>query len=130
MLVRILTLFVTALVLVFAAGCGGEEPATTTEPAAEPTPAAESETPAAGESGADTAAVAGQERFVTTCGGCHVLADAGTNGQVGPNLDELAPDVDTVLTAIEVGPGQMPENLLEGEEAREVAEYVAASTGG
>ncbi len=58
------------------------------------------------------------------------MADAGTNGQVGPNLDELRPDVDTVLTAIEVGPGQMPENLLQGEEARQVAEYVVANTGG
>ena len=130
MLVRIVTLMATALALVFAAGCGGEEPATTSEPAAEQTPAAEEETPAAGETETDTATVAGQENFVNSCGGCHVLADAGTNGQVGPNLDQLAPDVDTVLTAIQAGPGQMPENLLEGQEAREVAEYVAANAGG
>ncbi len=130
MLVRIVTLVATALVLVFASGCGGDEPATTEEPAAEQTPAAESETPPAAETETDTAEVAGQESFVTTCGGCHTLADAGTNGQVGPNLDELRPDVDTVLTAIELGPGQMPENLLQGEEARQVAEYVAANTGG
>ena len=129
MLVRIVTLIATALVLVFASGCGGDEPTVTEEPAAEQTPAAEGETPPA-ETEGDTAEVAGQEQFVNTCGGCHVLADAGTNGQVGPNLDELAPDVDTVLTAIQVGPGQMPENLLEGEEARQVAEYVAANAGG
>lgn len=32
--------------------------------------------------------VGGQELFVQKCGGCHVLADAGTAGQTGPNLDD------------------------------------------
>lgn len=125
MLVRILTLVATVLVLVFAAGCGGDEAATTEEPAGERTPTA-----TATEDGAGGAQTAGRETFVNTCGGCHVLADAETNGQVGPNLDELAPDRDTVLTAIEVGPGQMPENLLQGEDAQAVADYVAANAGG
>ena len=134
MLVRIITPIATALVLVFMAGCGGDDAATTEEPAAEQTAAAEEtpageETPAAGGE-ADTAQVAAEERFVNTCGACHVLSAAGTNGRVGPNLDELAPDVDTVLTAIRVGPGAMPENILDGEEARAVAEYVAANAGG
>jgi cytochrome c6 len=31
---------------------------------------------------------AGKELFVAHCGSCHVLADAGTRGQVGPNLDD------------------------------------------
>ena len=30
----------------------------------------------------------GKNLFVARCGGCHTLADAGTNGQVGPNLDD------------------------------------------
>ncbi|MBA2644035.1 MAG: cytochrome c [Solirubrobacterales bacterium] len=60
--------------------------------------------------------------MVSTCGACHTLSDAGTNGQIGPDLDDVAPDVEEVLTAIETGPAQMPENLLEGEEARQVAE--------
>ena len=122
---RIVTLAATVLLFAFAAGCGGDEAVTTEEPAAEQTP-----TGAATEDGAGGTQTAGRESFVNTCGGCHILADAGTNGQLGPNLDELAPDRDTVLTAIEVGPGQMPENLLEGEEARAVADYVAANTGG
>ena len=29
--------------------------------------------------------------FTQSCGTCHVLGDAGTNGQVGPNLDDLSP---------------------------------------
>lgn len=33
------------------------------------------------------------------CGGCHTLAAAGTTGQVGPNLDEIAPDDKTAALA-------------------------------
>jgi mono/diheme cytochrome c family protein len=31
---------------------------------------------------------AGRDLFVQRCGGCHVLAEAGTNGKIGPNLDD------------------------------------------
>jgi mono/diheme cytochrome c family protein len=124
MLVRILAIVVFVFVFVAAAGCGGEDTETTEEPATttEQTPDA---TATAG-----TAEVAGREQFVETCGGCHTLTDAGTTGQIGPKLDDVAPDVQQVLTAIKTGPGKMPENLLEGEEARQVAEYVDAATGG
>ncbi|MGZ8716537.1 MAG: c-type cytochrome, partial [Gaiellaceae bacterium] len=30
----------------------------------------------------------GKELFTQKCGSCHTLADAGTAGQVGPNLDD------------------------------------------
>ena len=70
------------------------------------------------------------ETFASTCGGCHTLKAAGTNGEVGPNLDELKPDADAVKTAIETGPSVMPENLLKGAEADEVAQYVADNAGG
>ena len=30
----------------------------------------------------------GKKLFITTCGGCHTLADAGTKGTIGPNLDD------------------------------------------
>ena len=33
-------------------------------------------------------AAAGKALFTTSCGGCHTLADAGTSGNVGPNLDD------------------------------------------
>ena len=42
-----------------------------------------------GASGADLAA--GKAAFTATCGGCHTLKDAGTTGNVGPDLDSLAP---------------------------------------
>src|SRR4051794_8390500 len=45
-------------------------------------------TSGAGKSGADQAAQ-GKELFTANgCGGCHTLADAGSNGQTGPDLDE------------------------------------------
>ena len=67
--------------------------------------------------------------FASTCGGCHTLADAGTSGRIGPDLDELEPQAAEVVRAIEGGPGQMPENLLQGEEAQAVADYVAGAAG-
>ena len=67
--------------------------------------------------------------FASTCGGCHTLAAADTTGKVGPNLDDLEPEATVVVRAIEVGPGSMPENLLEGEDAQAVADYVAANAG-
>ena len=107
-----------------AAGCGGgdaeEQPAGGT-----PTNAA----PAQDEAGG-SAAAPGRQQFVATCGGCHALEAAGTNGQVGPNLDDVKPSQDEVLGAIKSGPGAMPENLLQGEDAQQVAEYVSSTSGG
>ncbi len=35
----------------------------------------------------------GKQLFQAKCGGCHTLADAGTHGQTGPNLDDaFGPD--------------------------------------
>ncbi len=31
---------------------------------------------------------AGKDLFIPRCGGCHTLADAGTNGTIGPDLDD------------------------------------------
>lgn len=67
--------------------------------------------------------------FASTCGSCHTLAAAETTGTVGPNLDELAPDTQAVLEAIQSGPGAMPENLLTGEEAEQVARFIAENAG-
>ena len=71
----------------------------------------------------------GKELFTNTCAGCHTLKDAGANGQVGPNLDEIAPDKDLVLATLRAGPGAMPENLLVGAEADRVATYVSSVAG-
>ena len=72
----------------------------------------------------------GRELFVSNCGSCHTLDAAGTDGSVGPDLDEVQADEAQVLEAIETGAGGsdvMPENLVEGEDARAVAKFVAAS---
>jgi mono/diheme cytochrome c family protein len=69
----------------------------------------------------------GKDLFVTNCGACHTLAKAGTDGVVGPNLDELlAPPTATppqpatvkprVLSAINNGVGgRMPKGVLSGQ---------------
>ena len=101
-----------------------EERAEAAPAAAEPAPPAE--TPAA-QDGAGTAL------FQSACGACHTLVAAGTQGMIGPNLDDLAPTLDQVLAAIAnggSGSGQMPAGLLEGAEAQQVAELVGAAAGG
>ena len=90
----------------------------------------------------------GQSLFQTNCGTCHTLYAAGTDGNYGPNLDELlAPtgpadgDEKTiegiksrVLNAVENGvdgeaPGRMPGGILNKEQAEEVSEFVAHVAG-
>jgi mono/diheme cytochrome c family protein len=67
--------------------------------------------------------------FVSTCGGCHTLANAGTHGNVGPNLDGLKPDLATVEHQIMHGGGPMPAGLLKGQSLVDVAEYVSSVAG-
>lgn len=75
----------------------------------------------------------GQELFGQTCGVCHTLAAARTVGKVGPNFDELRPPVALVLDALahgrQRGNGTMPQGLLQGRDARDVAEYIHAVAG-
>jgi mono/diheme cytochrome c family protein len=63
------------------------------------------------------------------CGSCHTFADAGSNGTIGPNLDEASPSVDLAIDRVTNGQGQMPafKDRLTEEQIRLVAEYV---TGG
>jgi mono/diheme cytochrome c family protein len=67
--------------------------------------------------------------FVSTCGGCHTLANAGTHGTVGPNLDQLKPDDATVTHQIINGGGPMPAGLLKGQSLTDVAAYVSSVAG-
>ncbi|MBN1530033.1 MAG: c-type cytochrome [Thermoleophilaceae bacterium] len=74
----------------------------------------------------------GKELFRQTCWSCHSLAAVDAQGVTGPNLDELAPDKERVLNAIKrggTGDGRMPANLLEGEDAENVALYVSKVAG-
>jgi mono/diheme cytochrome c family protein len=69
----------------------------------------------------------GRELFIANCGSCHTLDAAGTQGDIGPNLDEAQVDEAEALARIKEGPGVMPENLVEGADAAAVAAFVAAS---
>jgi mono/diheme cytochrome c family protein len=75
---------------------------------------------------------AGKAVFTANCGGCHTLEDAGTNGQVGPNLDQAQPELALIVQRVRKGQGAMPpfEGQFDVEQIRDVAAYVYASTHG
>lgn len=65
----------------------------------------------------------GESVYEGQCASCHG-GDLG--GGAGPALDGGDYAQDDILAAIEEGPGSMPENLVEGEEAEAVAEFILA----
>lgn len=74
----------------------------------------------------------GKQLFTSRCGSCHTLADAGSAGKVGPDLDQLAPTKARVVAAITkggTGSGTMPKDLVVGAEAQAVATYVSSKAG-
>ncbi len=117
MRVAILTLLATTAIVT--AGCGAVKPVTSGDPAV------------------------GKALFIQTCGACHTLADAKTSGTIGPNLDDAFGAVKAqgfhLSTITDVVRGQiayansdpqtgfpgMPANLLQGQQAADVAVYVA-----
>ena len=89
----------------------------------------------------------GKELFTQNCGSCHTLADAGTTGQIGPNLDYAFVESrknglgeSTILQVVRgqiaypvqhpsTGAPGMPANIVKGQDADDVASYVAAVAG-
>jgi mono/diheme cytochrome c family protein len=84
----------------------------------------------------------GAQLFSQRCGGCHTLAVAGTQGGAtkkndrervdGPNFDQRKEQVKDVLYAIRNGGFSgaiMPQNIVTGQEAVEVAKFLAANSG-
>jgi len=67
---------------------------------------------------------------IAVCSTCHMLADAGSVGQIGPNLNEIRPDVGRVKNAVINGIGIMPtfSEILSEEEINAVSYYVSEST--
>ena len=63
------------------------------------------------------------------CSTCHMLADAGLGGQIGPNLNEIRPNKMRVMHAVTNGIGVMQpyEGELTSEEIEAVAHYVSIS---
>ena len=64
------------------------------------------------------------------CASCHTLADAKSSGQIGPNLNQLRPDMTRVIYVVTNGIGVMPpyEGQLTIQEIEAVAHYVSLST--
>jgi mono/diheme cytochrome c family protein len=84
----------------------------------------------------------GAQLFNENCAGCHTLSAAGAMGSAtdvgsrelkdGPNFDDRKEDVESVLYAIRNGgfsSSPMPQNLVTGEDAQAVAEFVAKYSG-
>jgi cbb3-type cytochrome c oxidase subunit III len=73
----------------------------------------------------------GKTIFKTKCGGCHTLADAGTTGTTGPNLDQLKPSLARVQTQVINGGAIMPafKSVLTAAQIHAVAAYVSSHTG-
>jgi mono/diheme cytochrome c family protein len=77
--------------------------------------------------------VAGKTIFKNgPCAGCHTLADAGTTGTVGPNLDQLKPPLSLVVERVTMGGAVMPKfkGVLTDKQIADVAAYVVKATGG
>jgi mono/diheme cytochrome c family protein len=74
----------------------------------------------------------GRSIFTANCASCHTLADAGTTGTVGPNLDDSRPSQELVVDRVTNGQGAMPafKDSLDEQQIQAVAEYVAGAAGG
>src|SRR5919198_1977080 len=90
--------------------------------------------------GGNADVIAGKQLFVQKCGSCHVLARAQTKGTTGPNLDEAfqqaikdgmkRSDIRGVVHGWILHPnaqGPMPGKIVKGDNAYDVAAYVAES---
>tara|TARA_X000000368_G_C22930422_1_gene667340 strand:- start:517 stop:822 length:306 start_codon:yes stop_codon:yes gene_type:complete len=64
------------------------------------------------------------------CGVCHSLNAAGSDGQIGPNLDMLKPQLEQIISAVTNGIGVMQpwEGILTEKEIEAVAYYIFNST--
>src|SRR5436309_3160691 len=141
-----------AVVGLVAAGCGGEEEATpspqtvsgTTTPAHTTSTSTTTTTTPAPTTSASTStttttpapagnAAAGKTVFTGSagCSGCHTLADASATGTVGPNLDQLKPPYDKVVTQVTNGGAVMPafKSTLTPQQIADVAAYVSSVAG-
>jgi mono/diheme cytochrome c family protein len=75
----------------------------------------------------------GQELFALRCVVCHTLKAANAVAQVGPDLDNLRPTKALVLDALKNGRargnGQMAAGIYTGQDAQDVAAFVAKAVG-
>ena len=78
---------------------------------------------------ADEILILGKNIFLEkgNCATCHALSDAGSNADIGPNLNLIKPDLGRVVMAVTNGIGVMPayEGILTSEEIEAVSFYVS-----
>lgn len=135
---RLPLLVLTLLLTLLLAACGGsEERDTSPEDVQGETPTTETQPEDDGNGeddggGGEGDAEAGAALFEEQgCGSCHVLADAGSTGTTGPNLDEAQPSYEAAFQQIQNGGGGMPAYDGLGEDAiADLAAYVSERAGG
>lgn len=118
----VLLLVLAACTLLLLAACGGKTTTPSPDTVIGSLPTEEKGDPAAG-----------KQVFATAgCGSCHTLKDAGTNGKVGPNLDEKKPPLELVTDRVTNGKGVMPSfaGQLTEKQIADVAAYVVQATSG
>ena len=75
----------------------------------------------------------GRTLFIESCSACHTLAAVNARGVTGPDLDTIGTITPPrVLSAIKIGgTGQMrmPAGLLQGQNAKDVADFVSTVAG-
>jgi mono/diheme cytochrome c family protein len=123
----IATLALSALALATAA-CGGSSSSSSSSASSPAAPVSDTSA-----SGATGDAAAGKAIFTDKCGSCHALKDAGTTGAVGPNLDDLKPDLARVQHQVQNGGGPMPafgnDKILTAQQVLDVSTYVSSVAG-
>ena len=125
-----------AFVLVIAVGCSTSKPGEKTA-APLPTkvvgtvPKAQTATVPAQYKGGN--ATAGKKVFLSAgCAGCHTLKDAGSTGNVGPNLDQAQPPLSKAVDRVTHGAGAMPNftGQLTTKQIADVTAYVVTASHG
>jgi cbb3-type cytochrome c oxidase subunit III len=109
-------------VATYVASVAANEQAPVAAPPAPPPP------PAGGGGGG---AEDGKAIFSSSCASCHTLKAAGTNGTIGPNLDEAKPNEALVKERVTNGMGVMPsfKGKLSDAQIAAVAKFVSSSAG-
>ena len=78
-----------------------------------------------GGGGSSSSPLDGKTLFVQSCGACHSLADAGTKGTYGADLEKKHLTEAQIRKAIDDGKGTMPADILGGTDADRVSAYLA-----
>ena len=110
------------------AGCGGKTVTPTPETVVGSVPQS---TQPAGPSFPKGNADAGKAIFASAgCGGCHTLKAANASGTVGPNLDQLKPDLPRIEKQVYNGGTTMPpfKDSLTPQKIADVSQFVYSST--